>query len=78
MELSLTISMMVILRVKRSSKYSDACMMHREDKQVDLRGCLRDPETKGAKKIQARKGGSLGESHPERAKDNGDQFFHTF
>jgi len=31
MELSLTISMTVIIRVKRSSKYSDICMVHRED-----------------------------------------------
>ena len=30
MELSLTISMTVIIRVKRSSKYSDICMVHRE------------------------------------------------
>ena len=31
MELILIISMTVIIRVKRSSKYSDICMVHRED-----------------------------------------------
>ena len=38
MELSLTISMTVIIRVKRSSKYSDICMVHREEGIGRLRG----------------------------------------